>query len=402
MNATSRRIALWLTVGVTLAVALVFAFRPRAIAIDAVTVQQGELVVTVNEEGETRVRDVYVLSAPVTGRVLRIEAEAGDEVFANQTLIGEIEPGDASLLDVRGEAQAKADIHAAESARALAAASVEEALAELEFARADLDRAHKLILNSTISKRELDDAERIHKTRNAAYATTLAALQVRDFELERARAQLLSSAGSRTDHTDCDCVPIRSPVDGRVLRVYRDSERIVSAGDPLVDIGDPTNLEIVVDLLSVDAVRIASGMRVIIEQWGGDQNLDGHVRRVEPFGFTKVSALGIEEQRVNVIIDLISPQESWSRMGHGYQVGLRIVVWEKEDALKIPITSLFRVDDQWAVFKLVDGRAEVVDVTLGQQNSSEAEVLSGLAGGDRVVAYPSGRIQAGSRVSPRS
>jgi len=381
---------------------LVLAFRPRAIVVDVVRAREGPLVVTINEEGQTRVRDVYVLSAPVNGRALRIEAEAGDEVLANLTLIGEIEPGDASLLDVRGEAQANAKLHAAESARMLALAGVEEALAELEFARADVDRAHKLIEENTISQRDLDDAVRAHKTRNASYSTALAALQVRDFELEFARAQLLTGAQSRPDYEDCDCVPVRSPIDGRVLRVYSESERIVNAGDPLVDIGDPSNLEIVVDLLSTDAVKLIPGMRVIVDQWGGDEDLVGRVRRIEPFGFTKISALGIEEQRVNVIVDLISEKDDWMRMGHGFQVGLRIVVWEETAVLKVPITALFRIQSQWAVFKIVDGRATVAPIELGHRNNSETEVKSGVESGDVIIAYPSGRISAGSRVVPRA
>jgi HlyD family secretion protein len=401
MQANQRRILLWSVLGGAVVLALFISFRPQAVPVDIQVAGRGSLIVTVDEEGETRVRDVFVLSAPVAGRMLRIEAEAGDEVIANKTVVAEIEPVDPTFLDLRSEAQAQAAVRAAESARTLAQAEVDEAAAELEFARAEVERARELIVDNTISQRALDDAERNYKTANAAYATTLAGLQVRNFELERARAELLSPAQSRARRDECECVPISAPVDGRILRVLHESEGVVPAGEPLVEIGNPADLEIVVDLLSADAVKVATGQRVIIEGWGGDQSVEGRVRRVEPFGFTKISALGIEEQRVNVIIDFTSPREEWARLGHGYQVDLRIVLWEGDDIIKLPLTALFRNGDEWAVFVDADGRAAIRAVTVGRRNGLEAEITEGLQAGERVVMHPSDKVIDGVRIAGR-
>ena len=401
MQAGQRRLLLWAVLGGAVLLALIAVFIPGAVSVDVQVVGRGELVVTVDEEGETRVRDVFVLSAPVAGRMLRIEAEAGDEVIANETVIAEIEPVDPQFLDLRSEAQAQAAIRAAESAKILAQAEVDQAEAELEFARAELDRARELIVDNTISQRELDNAERNEKTAKAAYATKLAGLQVRNFELDRARAELLSPAQGRERMGECECVPISAPVDGSVLRVLNESEGVVEAGEPLVEIGDATDLEIVVDLLSADAVRVAPGQRVIIEGWGGDLPVEGRVRRVEPFGFTKISALGIEEQRVNVIIDFTSPHAEWARLGHGYQVDLRVVLWEGVDVITLPLTALFRDGDRWAVFVESGGRARKRQVETGRRNGLEAEITSGLEVDERVILHPSDQVVDGVRVSVR-
>lgn len=402
MKANQRRLILWTGLGGAVVLALFIAFRPQAVPVDIEVAGSGSLVVTVDEEGETRVRDIFVLSAPVAGRMLRIEAEAGDEVIANETVIAEIEPVDPTFLDFRSEAQAQAAIRAAESARTLAQAEVDQSAAELEFARAEVERARELIVDNTISRRELDDAERNHKTAKAAYATTLAGLQVRNFELERARAELLSPAEVQLRRGDCECVPISAPVDGRVLRVLQESEGVVAAGEPLLEIGDPADLEIVVDLLSADAVKVAAGQRVVIEGWGGETPVAGRVRRVEPFGFTKISALGIEEQRVNVIIDFTSPREQWQRLGHGYQVDLRIVLWEGVDVVKLPLTALFRDGDKWAVFIDSGGRAKRRHVEIGRRNGLEAEITGGLKVGERVIMHPSDKVIDGVRVTGRA
>ncbi|MDP7041742.1 MAG: efflux RND transporter periplasmic adaptor subunit [Gammaproteobacteria bacterium] len=401
MNAQQRRLTLWAVLGGCIVIALFVVFRPQAVPVDTRSASLGTLVVSVDEEGETRVRDIFVLSAPVAGRMLRIEAEAGDKVVANETIIAEIEPVDPTFLDFRSEAQAKAAVRAAESAKTLAQAEVDQWEAELDFARAELVRARELIEDNTISQRDLDDAERNERTAKATYATKIAALQVANFELERARAELLSPAEVRAQRDDCDCVPITAPVDGRILRVLNESEGVVAAGDALLEIGDATDLEIVVDLLSADAVKVAAGQKVIVEGWGGDRPLIGRVRRVEPFGFTKISALGIEEQRVNVIIDFTSPQEQWTRLGHGYQVDLRIVLWERSDVITLPLTALFRSGDQWAVFIESDGYAEYRDVTVGKRSGLEAEITGGLEVGEQVILYPSDAVADGVRVSKR-
>jgi HlyD family secretion protein len=358
-------------------------------------------VVTVDDEGETRVRDVYVLSAPVTGRMRRIELRAGDDVTAVDTVVAELEPIDAELLDPRSEAQARADVRAAESAEALTRAEVEQAQAELDFASADVERARDLMAQGMISQRELDDAERVYRTRRAALTTALAALEMRAFQLERARAELLAPADRTRGLAECACIALRSPIDGRVLRVLQQSEGVVAAGAPLVEVGDPRDLEIVVDLLSTDAVKAEAGQRAIVDGWGGPKPLEGRVRLVEPFGFTKVSALGIEEQRVNVVIDLVSPMEEWSRLAHGYQVDVRIVLSDADDVLSVPLTALYRDGDAWAVFVAAGGRAERRHVEIGRRNGLAAEIVAGLAGGERVVVHPSDRVVHGVRLAER-
>lgn len=402
MTVQIRRLLFWGSLVSLLAIGLAFSFRPQAVVVDTLAVSRGHLVVTVDDEGETRVHDIYVLSAPVAGHMRRVDLHAGDAVVALETIVAEIEPIDPAFLDPRSEAQAQADIRAAKSAEALARAEVDQAQAELEFAARERERAAELIKDGTISRRDLDAAERNFRTGRAVLATALAALDIRAFELERARAALVSPAQGRASGDECACVSIRAPVTGKVLRIAQQSEAVVAAGAPLIEIGDPRNLEIVVDLLSSDAVKVEAGQRVMIEQWGGDTVLAGQVRLVEPFGFTKISALGIEEQRVNVVVDLTSEEEFWQKLAHGYQVDVRIVLWEKKDILMLPLLSLFRDGEQWAVFVDKDGRAELRHVSIGRRSTLEAEVLSGLEEGEAVVLHPSDRVSAGVRIAGRN
>lgn len=401
MRATSRRLLFWGAIGAVIVAGLAFAFRPRPVAVDLVEVQRGRLVVTVEDEGLTRVHDVYVISAPVAGRMRRIGLHAGDRVVARRTVVAEIEPIDPAFLDQRGEAQARADIGAAESAEKLARAEVAMAQAEFEFAQRDYERARDLIRQGTISQRELDDAERAYRTRQASLQTAQAALDRSTSQLQRARAQLLSPVQTQGGSGRCACIALRAPVDGQVLRLLQQSEAVVAAGTPLVEVGDPHDLEIAVDLLSEDAVKVRPGQRVIIDGWGGEAPLEGRVRLVEPFGFTKVSALGIEEQRVNVIIDIASPRERRAQLAHGYQVQARIVLAEHDGILKLPLTALFRDGTHWAVFVEADGRARLRHVQLGQRNGLEAQIAAGVEEGERVVLHPSDRVGDGVRIAPR-
>jgi HlyD family secretion protein len=392
---------LWGAIAAALGVALALAFRPRAVAVDTSIVELGTLVVTVEDEGKTRVHDVYVLSAPVTGRMRRIDLHVGDPVVAAETVVAEIEPVDPAFLDPRSEAQARAEVHAMESAEKFAGAAVEQAQAELDFARREYDRARELIRENTISQRGLDEAERAYRTRRAALLTAQAELDRTVYQLERARAQLISPAGLRPTVGECACIALRSPVDGQVLKLSQQSEAVVAAGTSLAEVGDPRDLEIAVDLLSTDAVKVQAGQRVIIDGWGGPAPLEGRVRLVEPFGFTKVSALGIEEQRVNAIIDIVSPRDEWTRLAHGFQVDARIVLAERAAVLTVPLTALFRDGDDWAVFVVARGRAQLRHVTLSERNGVDAEITAGLAAGERVVLHPSDRVTDGVRVAPR-
>lgn len=401
MTAPLKRLVLWSVIVAFIVAALIVAFWPQAVSVDVVVARPAPMLVTLDEEGETRVHDVFTLSAPVTGELSRINAHVGDVVVAGETVLASLEPVDPAFLDPRSEAQAEAAVLAAESARNLATARVERVAAELKFAKTDYQRSRTLISEGTITRREFDTAERIFKTSQAELATAQAALQMSSFELEQARALLLSPAETAGVPTGCACVELTAPVSGQVLRVINRSERVVTAGEPLIEIGDPADLEIVVDYLSADAVRIEQGQRVVIDNWGGATPLDGVVRRVEPFGFTKVSALGIEEQRVNVVIDFRDPIEQREKLGHGYQVETRVVYWEDSASLSVPLTALFRLDADWALFVAVNNRAELRRVTLGQSNGIDAAIEEGLADGDHVIVHPSDRVIDGVRISQR-
>jgi HlyD family secretion protein len=400
VNANTKRILIWAVIATTILVSVALSSAPRPVMVDLVEIQPGPLIVTLDEEGETRVHDVYTLSAPVAGRVQRIDWHVGDPVAANETVLAQVEPGDPAFLDPRSEAQARAAILAAEAARDLATAAVRDAEAQYEFARAEYARMQELIVEGSVSRRDLDSAERDFKARRAGLETARAALQVRDYELEVARAQLVSPTQTQDSGSECDCIPITAPVSGRILNITDRSERVVREGDMLMQIGNPGDLEIVVDYLSMDAVRIEPGQRVIIDNWGGPAPLAGRVRTVEPFGFLKVSALGIEEQRVNVIVDFAG-DEGRERLGHGYQVETRVVLWEGDGVLAVPLTALFRDGDAWALFVEEDGRARLRHVETGQRSGIVAEILSGIEAGDRVVAHPSDRVQNGTRITHR-
>ena len=400
MTAAAKRLLFWAPLAVALAVALLWVFRPAAVAVDFSEVARGPLAVSISDEGETRVRDMYVVSAPVSGHLRRIDLEAGDSVVADQTVVAQIEPSDPAFLDVRSAAEARAGLDAAAAARTHAEAQVRRAQAELEFAQSELQRIRALARSHTVSENDLDSAERRAKTTDAALAEARAGLKVRQSEYQVARARLMTPA-SRRGTSDCDCVSVYSPVSGEVLQVLTESERVVQSGAPLVEIGDPGKLEIVVDVLSADAVRVQPGQRAVIEAWGGARPLEGVVRRVEPFGFTKVSALGIDEQRVNVVIDIKEPRRQWQRLGHGYRVEPRIVLWESRDVLKVPLSALFRQGQQWAVFVAQNQRAVLRPVEIGHENGLEAEVVSGLEAGERVVLHPGDRVSPGVRLQER-
>ena len=400
-TATRRRLWFWIPPLALLLAVLGWLFRPQPVAVDLAVVQRGPLRVTVTDDGETRVKDVFVVSAPVAGLMRRIELEAGDEVKAGETIVARIEPTDPSFLDRRTAAEVTAAVRAAEAARTHAVAEVSRVQAELEFAQAELRRYESLVVRAAISQNDLDSARRRARTAEAALEESRAGLRIRESELELARARLLTPGGARSPSEACDCVVVRSPVSGRVLRVLTESEGVVSAAAPLIEVGDPQRLEVVVDLLSTDAVRVEPGQRVLVESWGGSGSLEGVVRRVEPFGFTKVSALGVEEQRVNVIVDFVGPPEQWRRLGHGFRVEPRIVLWESQDVLKVPLSALYRAGADWMVFSDDDGRAIPTRVRIGHENGLEAEVLEGLDAGQGVVTHPSDRVAPRARIEPR-
>ena len=397
--AVRKRLVLWIPPLALVLLALAWLLRPPSVAVDLAEARRGPLRVSVSDDGETRVRDVFVVSAPVTGLMRRIELEAGDTVVAQETVVARIEPSDPAFLDRRSEGEAVAALRAAEAARTHAAAEVRRVQAELEFAQSELRRYEGLVRRAAISENDLDAARRRARTTEAALQEARAGLRVRASEVEQARARLRAPGAPRDG--DCACVVVRSPVSGQVLRVLSESEGVVAVATPLIEVGDPRQLEIFVDLLSTEAVRVSPGQKVLVEGWGGAQPLEAVVRRVEPFGFTKVSALGVEEQRVNVVIDFAGESSQWSRLGHGFRVEPRIVLWESGDVLQVPLSALYRAGSKWRVFREVEGRARATDVRIGHDDGLAVEVLEGLQPGDRVVVHPNDRVDDGTRIVQR-
>jgi HlyD family secretion protein len=377
---------------------IVWSFVPGPVEVDLGRVTRGAMRVTVDEEGRTRVRERYVVSAPLGGRLRRIPLRAGDAITADDTAVAVVDPTDPTLLDARAVAEAEARVRAARAARERAGPDLERARAAHELAAKQLERARRLYATKVVSHQELDEAESRERIAAEELKAASFAGDIAQFELDVAEAALLRTRPGGADATGFE---IRSPIAGRVLRVFEESETVVAAGTHLLEIADPTDLEVEIDVLSSDAVRIRPGARVLLEHWGGERPLTGRVRVVEPGGFTKVSALGVEEQRVNVIVDLLDPPDARPALGDGYRVDARIVVWEGEHVLEVPTGALFRHGEAWAVFVVRNGRARLETVEIGRQNASEAEVLGGLEEQDVVVLHPSDQVGDGVAIRAR-
>ncbi len=396
----SKTFSLWLALAAVAAVGtLGWALRPRATPVDLATVTRGPLTLEVVEEGRTRIRQRHVISAPLSGRLLRVTLRPGDAVEAGRTVIATLEPADPALLDPRARAQAEARVKAAEAEQSRTVPLLQGAQSDHAYAKTDLERARGLHAQSSLSHQELDAAERREAEAAAALRSAEFAQRIADYEVEVARAALMTSDGK--DAGTEARREIRAPISGRVLRVFEESATVVAAGARLVEVGDPTDLEVVIEALSTDAVRIPLGARVRIEQWGGTAPLTARVRVVEPSGFTKVSALGVEEQRVNVLADLTSPVDVRRSLGDGFRVEARIVTEEVTSTLKVPVGALFRQGDRWAVFAVAAGRARLREVTVGRRNDAEAELTGGLAPGDSVVLHPGDTVRDGVRLRAR-
>lgn len=375
------------------------AFRPRPEAVDVVEVSLGTVVVDVEEEGETRVRDRFVVSAPLAGRLLRVELEPGDAVLAGETEVVTLQPADPSLLDARTVAEGREAVRAAEAGLGRARADKARAEAALRFAENDLERIRRLSAEQIVARETLESAElRAEEGREALEASRYAVETARH-EVALAQSRLLEPAANGTP--GLGPVVLRAPVDGVVLRRLRESESVVAPGEPILEIGDPERLEIVSDLLSTDAVRVTRGDRVTIDRWGGGSALAGEVRRVEPSGFTKVSALGVEEQRVDVVVDFVDPREAWSALGDGYRVEIAIEVDRVDDVAVVPTSALFREGDGWAVFRVEGDEASTTPVELGLRNERVGEVKSGLEVGDLVIVHPGEGVADGVEVRSR-
>jgi HlyD family secretion protein len=387
-------------VAVLVAGGAVYALTPPPLAVDVMTIGRGSLSVTIDEEGVARIRDVFRVSAPLAGKLERLPVNVGDAVKRDVTVVATIEPATPPLIDARTRRELEAAAGAARAAVNLAEARVRGAEATVRLARDDADRADRLAALGTVSERVAQQAATNLDTASAATEEARATLTLRRSELDSAEARLMDSSETASTAGVC-CIPIFAPSDGVVLKLIAESEQVVLAGAPLIEVGDPANIEVVVQLLSSDAVGIGPGAVATLTDWGGPP-LNAWVRRIDPAAVTKVSALGIEEQRVDVTLDLSDPMDTWKGLGHDYRVMAHIRTWRGADVTLVPLGALFRRGPEWTVFRIVDGAARATPVLIGHRNIEFAEVLSGLSVGDTVVLHPSDRVTEGVAVRPRS
>jgi HlyD family secretion protein len=397
MAASSTRTKRWLFWGgaaVAAAAAGIWTLRPQPVPVDIGLVARQPLRVTIDHEGQTRARHRYRISAPVSGRLLRIALEPGDRVERGRSVLATLLPTPAPLLDARARATAEARVRAAQAAVGQARAALGQAQTQAEYAEQERERLIKLYVAAAVSERERDAAVAEARARQQAVAVAASAVETAGQELEVARSTLV--AATTAGQTGGEPVTLRAPIDGVVLRRFHESEAVVNAGEPVLELADLSALEVAADFLSTDAVSIQPGMTALIDRWGGGEPLAGTVRRVEPSAFTKISALGVEEQRVWVVVDFDEPREAWDALGDGYRVEVRVVLWESPDALVVPASALFRAGEAWHVY--VIGPDDVIReqaVEIGRQTGLEADVRAGVEAGDRVVLHPSDRVAAG-------
>jgi HlyD family secretion protein len=383
-----------------IAAGLYYALRPQPVAVDLAAIDRGPMEVAIEEEGVARIRDVFRVSAPIAGRVERLPVHVGDAVEANRTVVASIHPADPPFHDIRTRRELQAAVDAARAAVSLAEAQVESAETNVRLMRSELERARELAERATISVRAFEKAAADLDTAEARLKETQAALALRRSELASAEARLIEPGLADFEDQDACCATVLAPSDGTVLRLLSESEQVVLAGGPLLEIGDPANLEIVVHLLSSDAVAVAPKALARVVGWGGPE-LTARLRRIDPAAYTKVSALGIEEQRVDAVFDIVDPRARWERLGHEFRVIVRIPTWHAEDALRLPLGALFRRGEQWHVYRASEGTAALTPVAIGHRNSRFAEVTDGLAAGDIVVLHPSDRVSDGVAVAAR-
>ncbi|MFN7003184.1 MAG: efflux RND transporter periplasmic adaptor subunit [Roseinatronobacter sp.] len=390
-------------IGVALVAALVWALLPQPQQVDLASVTRGPMQGTIVAQGVTRVREPYTIAAPITGSVTRSPVEVGDRVVAGETVVAVIRPADPGLMDARTRAQAEAAVAEAEAALALAQTSLRQAEGELAHAASQLDRSRVMADSGTIPRRMLEDIEVVHERAEQARDAAMAQLDFNRASLIRAQAQLLGPSLIFDPDTEADecCMRIMAPQNGVVLSVSDQSARLVQAGTPLLTIGNLDELEIEVDLLSNDAVNVPPDAMALVERWGGEGVLDARLRRIEPAAFTRVSALGIEEQRVRLRLDLLTPPEGRKGLGDGYRVHLRVILWEETDLVQVPQAALFRQNAGWAVFVYDGGKAGLREVEIGRTASDQAEVLSGLTESDQVVLYPPSSLTDGVSITQR-
>lgn len=376
---------------------IVVAWIPNPVEVEVAEVSRGPLVVTVNEDGRTRVKDRYTVSAPINGNLARLELDAGD-IIEEEQVLARLVPLPPPLLDSRTRAEAKARVDAANAARRQAQAAVNRARYQRDFAKQESERALAVVQQGGLARSDADRAVSTYQSSQEELSSANFGARVAEHQHTLAQTALMQLSGQGEEGEQLEIV---SPVAGQVLKVFLKSEGVVQGGTQILEVGDPAALEVVVDVLSQDATRIPRGAPATIERWGGKNPLRGHVRVVEPSAFTKLSALGVEEQRVNVILDMDDAREAWASLGDGYRVEARISVWEGEDVLRVPASAVFRSGEAWATFVVEEGTAVVRAVELGETNGLETEVLSGLDEGETVIAYPSDSVRDGVAVKAR-
>ena len=379
--------------------ALVYGFWPKPVPVNTGKVISGPLRETVEEEGRTQVIDRYIISSPVTGFLLRVKLDPGD-VVSKGDAITQIEPLRPGILDSRSRAEAEARVEAADALLNATREKMQAAKAEADYAASELGRIEKLYESSLVSVDRRDRAHASSRQSASILRSSMFEIEVALYEKEAALTSLRYSADEWPSDNSAK-VAINSPINGMILMVNHRSEGVIRDGVPIIEIGDPKALEVVVDVLSADAVRITQGTPVFFNRWGGESPLEGRVRVVEPAGFTKISALGVEEQRVLVISDIISPPDTWGRLGDGYRVEAGFVIWEGDNVLQAPASSLFRVDGDWAVFVMEGGNAHRRMVKIGHRNGLMAEIISGLSEGEDVITHPDSSIEDGTAVRLR-
>jgi HlyD family secretion protein len=376
-------------------------FRPQPVPVDLAVVTRGEMTLTVNADGKTRIRDVYEVASPITGRARRSPVAVGDRVIAGKTVVAVVQPVASALLDTRSRASAEAAVAEAEAALRVTMSQVSEAQEDLTHATSQYARTAELVSRGVATRSRLEDATQRRAIKEATLEAARSSQAMANGALARARAALIEPDLENAGNGAC-CVELHAPTDGVVLSLASISERPVTIGTPLLTLGNPHDLEIVADLLSSDAVRIAPGSRAIVERWGGDRPLEAILRKIEPSARTKVSALGIEEQRVDVVFDVLSPPSERAGLGDGFAVFLRVVEWRGANVVQVPLSALFRNNGDWYVFGAEDGVSGRVAVTIGRRNSHAAQVLSGLDAGDKVITHPNDRVQDAAEIVDRA
>ena len=378
------------------------AVRQDPVPVDLASVGRGPLRVTIDADGQTRIREVYEIASPIAGIALRSPVRVGDATVAGETLVAVVEPVAPALLDARSRQQAEAAVQEAQAARAVAESRVRQAEEDLNYARSQFDRAQTLVERGVATTTQLEDATQRVAVSEAALDAARSNLRLAEGSLARAEAALIEPTDPSVERAEDCCVRLIAPIDGRVLSVPVISERPVLPGATLATIGAPEDLEIVADLLSSDAVRLEPGAPALVERWGGPDALDARLVRIEPSARTKVSALGIEEQRVDAIFEIVSPPEDRKGLGDGFSVFLRIVEWQTDDTVQVPLSALWRSGEDWAVFVVEDGEAKRRTVEIGRRNAREAQVLAGLEPGEVVVTHPSDEVTAGTAIVDRA